>query len=312
MKKRVTSSKKDASDPAFSEGGKKRGRLSLFERRYIADQYDKKTPIEIAAHLNRSVRPIFNYLDKQIPSWRDHSPYFDVTRHLTHPTKEDEYNHTKEFHRKALELSKLADMPYADAKKAIRKEESVAVQTIDDLESLKESLHSQSRFITKLVSEIAENTEYWKKAAVEWAAAELTAQRRDLEIQRSQLHGEAMKKHSMPLPPEPTMTAGEFLQTERESVAGIYFFWEGGKVAYVGKANDIFKRIKSHKSNNKVNMDMPLSWLDFPKSSLYNTECFYIWCLSPKLNGETIQDSHYILDEHEHFCNTIENAVTEQ
>ena len=297
---------------------KRKGRLSMDERRYIAEQYDKQTPTEIAENLNRCAEPVFNYLDKIIPHWRNYSPLFSdsekatvIDGELVFQSKASSYEETKEFHQKVLALSSSANMSYVDAKKSIRKEESVAVQTIDDLESLKESLYNQSKFITKLTQEIVDNTDYWKRAASEWAAAELTADRRDLEVQRSQLHGEIMKKHSMPLPPEPTMTAGEFLQTEREPVAGIYFFWEGGKVAYVGKANNIFKRIKSHKSksNNKVSMDMPLSWLDFPKSSLYNTECFYIWCLSPKFNGETIRDSHHVPDGHKVFSNAIKDKV---
>ena len=285
--------------------GLRKGRLSLEERRHIAEQYDRKTPIEIARELNRTVEPIFTYLDKNIPDWRSSSPYFSWSDKATTEKTSDQ---TKDFHKKILELSKTANISYVEAKRSLRKDENSGAKTIEDLDKLVDSLKAQRSYVNSVTEEISNNIDYWKKAAIDWASAELSDKRRDIEIQRARLQSDIVTKMNMPSPPAPTMTAEGFLKTDKE-FSGIYFAWSEGKVVYVGKSNNILKRIKKHKSSGKVRSEMPLSWLEFPMHQLYTTECFYIWLLCPELNGEAILDSHYIQDEHESFTEEIHRKL---
>mgnify|MGYP003651074284 CR=1 FL=1 len=69
--------------------------------------------------------------------------------------------------------------------------------------------------------------------------------------------------------------------------SGIYFLWEDGDVVYVGSSQDIRTRLAGHPKERR---SMRVSWLPCRMDNLRNSECFYIWSLSPRLNGETTQD----------------------
>tara|TARA_Y100000296_G_scaffold78174_1_gene100555 strand:+ start:475 stop:1350 length:876 start_codon:yes stop_codon:yes gene_type:complete len=278
-----------------------RGRFTLEERDYIITEYTRNetSPYEIAKQINRDPEAVIKHLNKEIPDWL---------------TSKDEHQDNKNFHKQVLDLSEKSGITYTDAKKSVRKEGSVPVKTIEGLQNLLDSLKAYCDHVTLLREQIYDDVDFWKKASAEWAAAELTSQRRELEIQKAGLYGELMKKHSMPEPPVPTMTAGEFsskCHTRFKATAGIYFAWEDGQVVYVGTSVNIRRRIKQHKTSGKVRPDMPLSWLEFPQNKLYTTECFYIWCLQPKLNGEIIQDSHYVKDGYSDFSKRVEEAISD-
>tara|TARA_R110000751_G_C13711001_1_gene474399 strand:+ start:208 stop:1107 length:900 start_codon:yes stop_codon:yes gene_type:complete len=282
-----------------SRQGKKRGKLSNRDMRYIHEHFRSMSPIEIAEQLNRSPAPVFKYLDKTVTGWRNECPFFSEK-------VEDEENRT--FHQKIMQLSDSSGLTYSESKRTLRTEESLGAKTIGDIQELVQVIEEQKKFIDRLVSEVKDNTEYWFKSAVKAATAELAPQRRDLEIQRAKHISEVTQKHNMPSPPEPTHTSAETVKNNLGSFPGIYFAWHEGQVVYVGKANNIQKRLRSH---GKVKGDMLVSFLKFHKNRLYRTECFYIWALAPKLNGEIIRDSHYVQDLHSQFTETIESRLEE-
>jgi hypothetical protein len=292
--------------------GLKKGRLKVKEREYIirACISDGKPPETIAKEINKSTEAVVTYLNKEVPDWWDHL-FGDDEPVVIH-------ENNKAFHKQVLELAEGSGTTYADAKKLVRKEDSLPIKTIENLDHLLDSLYCQRDYLTRLTEQVANSAGYWKKAAAEWAAAELTSQRRDLEIQKIKLYGELTKKHNMLEPPAPTMTAEEHIKSKKKYITGIYFAWEDGHVVYVGASNEIHRRIAQHVSKSSVNKglgkirpDMLVSWLEVPKHKLYTTECFYIWCLQPKLNGEIIKDSHYIKDGHSDFAKSIEQAMTD-
>ena len=111
-------------------------------------------------------------------------------------------------------------------------------------------------------------------------------------------------KHNMPPPPNAIYTVQEVLDNTTiggvcdlkfpithtnvdPCCSGIYFLWEHGEIVYVGSSKDIRARLLGHP---KAKPNAKVSWLSWRLDSMRNAECFYIWSLSPKLNGETISD----------------------
>lgn len=271
---------------------KKKGRLSREERLFIAESIASKSPFEIAKEINRHISPVFAYLDSHVPDWRNHGKRV---------ISDEDYDpsNVKKLHKKILTLSKESGMDYAEVKRNLSKGTHRGTHTLYQLEDLKRALED-------LTSSIDENISSWKEAAIESAAEELAAERRSVEVQRALLHGEIMKKYNMDFPPQPIHTVEDFLNEYKgkKIVHGVYFGWEQGQVVYVGKSSDIRLRMLKH---HKLKKDMLFSFLEIPKDKLYTTECFYIWCLSPKLNSEVEEDSHYVPVEHNKLVTKIKS-----
>lgn len=66
--------------------------------------------------------------------------------------------------------------------------------------------------------------------------------------------------------------------------SGIYFFWKGSKVAYVGQSVNIERRIMEHRRSEHMK-GMKVSFLLFPEEQLMFAESFYIGICQPKLNA---------------------------
>jgi excisionase family DNA binding protein len=66
--------------------------------------------------------------------------------------------------------------------------------------------------------------------------------------------------------------------------AGIYFFWKGSKIAYVGQSVNIQRRILEHRRNKHMK-GLKVSFLLFPEDQLLFAESFYIGICQPKLNA---------------------------
>lgn len=112
-----------------------------------------------------------------------------------------------------------------------------------------------------------------------------------------------INKHHMLPPEKPIYTVQEVLDKTHvngtcnfdktlafqvnPSCSGIYFLWEDGDIVYVGSSQNIRTRLAGHPKERR---SMRVSWFHCSMDSLRNTECFYIWSLSPRLNGETTQD----------------------
>jgi hypothetical protein len=254
---------------------KKTGRMSNEERKYIIEHYQYQTPEQISINLNRSVLPVYAYLDKSVNGWRDQSPeYSDVDTELT-----------------ALRLSKDKGVSFEDAM-GLLTTPSVpgSTRNVRDLKAITESFRAQCDAVYDLINSIESNTNEWRELTIKAAEEELEPIRKELRIQRARIQSEVLHSHNMPSPPPPLMTAGDIIDSNI-TVSCIYFAWLDESIVYVGKANNIRKRMKSHESaGGKVELGMPVSWIEFPNDQLYTTECFYIWSLKPALNNEVQKD----------------------
>lgn len=61
----------------------------------------------------------------------------------------------------------------------------------------------------------------------------------------------------------------------------VYFFWRGDTCVYVGRTENLRRRLKNHKKY--VDRDQ-ITWINFPKVELPRAEGFYIWLLHPRRN----------------------------
>ena len=277
----------------------KRGRLSNEERIYIVRYAAEKSPQEIADDLNRTIAPVIRYLDMNYPSWRE------VTPNPIFRTQQEEHDESAQqsIHSQIVKLSQQTGMTFAESKRAIRTEIQPGAKTIKDLRDLVEIINQQKEFIAALVNEIQDKEEYWSKCAADYAAAQLAPERRDLELQRAKVHAELMHMHDMPQPAAPEFTKESASRYVEHGTSGIYFAWENGEVVYVGKADDIKRRLSG--KHHKIEDHMPISYIKLPRGMLYRTECFYIWLLGPMLNGEIVKDSYHVGDTHEGVSESI-------
>lgn len=67
------------------------------------------------------------------------------------------------------------------------------------------------------------------------------------------------------------------------TTSGCYFAWEDGRVRYVGKANNLRKRLNNQ--HHAVEKHHLLSWVELPEKELYFAEAFYIGILRPVKNA---------------------------
>jgi hypothetical protein len=261
----------------------RKGRLDKAETRYLLENYRIKSVSELAEHLDRDPTSIAMHIKKNCSGVMD---YLAGTENMETKEKNEDFN--KEF----LKLVKSGVSP-ADAKRAISPDRYHGVKTIKDLEHLVKLIDSMSVYVDGVKESIENKIDYWRKAACQEAALEIAQERRELQIQKIALL-QNVNNSKMPIPPTPNLTAEEI----EYDGPGIYFAWKNTEIVYVGKANNIKKRMKAH---HKVDGDMLVSYLKFGFSELYANECYYIWSCRPIMNGEIIKDSMFIKNDQNAF-----------
>lgn len=86
----------------------------------------------------------------------------------------------------------------------------------------------------------------------------------------------------LPPPPPTETTTLDAAQKAFEGISGIYFLWDSGdRVDYVGRANDIGKRLSSH---HVATNDHRVSVVETSRQESHVVELFYIWKLRPPRN----------------------------
>lgn len=92
---------------------------------------------------------------------------------------------------------------------------------------------------------------------------------------------EEYESDSPPPPPTETTTL-DAAQKAFEGISGIYFLWDADeRVDYVGRANDIGKRLASH---HVATSDHRVSVVETTRQESHVVELFYIWKLRPPKN----------------------------
>ena len=92
---------------------------------------------------------------------------------------------------------------------------------------------------------------------------------------------EEYESDSPPPPPTETTTLAA-AQKAFEHISGVYFLWDSDeRVDYVGRANDIGKRLSSH---HVATSDHRVSVVETSRKESHLVELFYIWKLRPPKN----------------------------
>lgn len=273
------------------DSGRKRGKLSNEEMAYISKNYTTQQPEEIAEVINRQPYPVYNFLQKQIPNWTDHTEY------STQLSGTD-------YQKKLFDLMAMGKCTKAQAKKMLNftnaeakglSDEQLKAQHfqkfINHFEDFDLCIAGLTDAIKNLKTYVETNVVSWQNEVMDQISEDITEERRELEIQKAMHKSELMTKFNMPLPPSPVTTRAKLTPTISRRMAAIYFGWKDGEVVYVGKTVDLRNRLTAHE---KIGKDEPVSYIEYPKHLLYQNECFYIWSLSPSRNAEVVRDSEYI------------------
>ncbi len=105
----------------------------------------------------------------------------------------------------------------------------------------------------------------------------------------------AVQVDEYPAVPPPMLNVGRIRQGIPEA-SGVYFVWEGDRVAYVGQSVNLSLRVTG--SHGNIFRGDKVSWLEFPLGQLNFAECFYIGTCRPirNFNGlEKIKESKRLL-----------------
>lgn len=95
-------------------------------------------------------------------------------------------------------------------------------------------------------------------------------------------------KYFFPPPPSPRLSCSclDLLPNR----PGVYFFWEGGFVIYVGESVNLKKRLCGHEHKSDTRR---VSFIECDKSQRRRLEAFYIGVLDPVLNSESTCDAKW-------------------
>jgi hypothetical protein len=98
-----------------------------------------------------------------------------------------------------------------------------------------------------------------------------------------QKHELFMELARYPDPPEPF---GNLFEIDIPGISAIYFLHNQGRIEYVGKANDLQKRIGGMNAlrHKAVEDHDQISWIRFDDEVLEFVECYYIWLCRPGRN----------------------------
>jgi hypothetical protein len=95
---------------------------------------------------------------------------------------------------------------------------------------------------------------------------------------------EEYERDTPPSPPTETTTI-DAAQAAFDGISGVYFLWDPvGKIDYVGRANNIGKRLASH---HVATNDHRVSIVETSKQESHLAELFYIWKFRPPKNCQS-------------------------
>lgn len=83
-------------------------------------------------------------------------------------------------------------------------------------------------------------------------------------------------------PPDPWIKASK-IANDVPAIPGVYFFWSGEEIVYVGRSTNLFKRLKLG-SHHRLTERHMISYIPITREKITWAECFYIGVCQPQLN----------------------------
>ncbi len=270
---------------------KKSGRLSKEERQDVLLLIPELNPLAIAEKLNRDIAPIYNWLDLQIPSWREiyketHNKYIEQEKNVL--IGKNEWRVLKKYLPENKEQTKEMDLD----------DLSTLLNEINDIKSeleLRSKMdQKQVSMITNLKDKVEKqltHQQYKLNEALEIQQVEMNK----LALLQMETHAAtraAEQKYSTMRPvPIPEYTRKELLSTKDKEIisdlnkGGLYFLWRDNVVRYVGRGDIIKNRLLNH---NKITPNDLVSYIPYDNEKYFVDESYYIWQCYPHnyLNSE--------------------------
>lgn len=268
---------------------KKQGRLSRGERAFILENAHIKTPINIADEMNRDPDAVYNFLEKNAPSWKYVNPQYSDH----HIMSAEEVNKVVSQMSNMARLIRSTNATAADAKRAVSPKTNISYHDFSQIEKVYEVGKDLVGALDKILDSIDSNIIKYKEDALAQIQEEMYVERKMIELLKLESQKKICQKHNMPNPPAPEKTCSEISKDDDLEIPAVYFCWDGAEILYVGKANNLKARMYKH---HKIKSKDLVSWIEFPKSKLHQYEAFYIFAYEPALNNEIIQDLKHIVE----------------